>query len=109
MRAAYGKNVLNSFQQVGPGGVWISYTGQSPVGRSWCWSVNKNHADRLSIEETKHFHLDVMEDARKRNSSPSLARAKAYAENRYGIKHWRRNCLGDWVDANADLPEIRKR
>ena len=102
MSGATMKPVHNTHEQVGHGGVYITYAPAHSVfaGRARVHRVGYKTDPKPSIwyDYGNKAFLGKMED--------SVPEAKAWAGQRYGITKWRRNGMGDWVDANADLPPL---
>jgi hypothetical protein len=95
--------VHNTHEQVGLGGVYISYHAAS--GRS----VIPNRAVVVRVGYKTCPNAAWYDYGNKTfvgNRSASVPLAQEWASKRYGINMWRKNGVGDWVDAAAVLPPL---
>ena len=97
-------NPCNSHEQVGHGGIYIIY--HPAVSRSVM--PNKAAVIRVGFKTNPkgawYDHGNKSFIGKMRESVPL---AKAWAEERYGIKQWKRNGMGDWIDADAGFSLLR--
>lgn len=98
-------NPINTWEQVGKGGVYISFvadSGRRGVMPSRAHVVRPGYrtdpAAHWSDNGCKTF-VGKMTDA--------VQAAKAWAGARYGITAWKRNGMGDWINADAGLLPLR--
>lgn len=98
------RRIINTWDQVGPEGVYISraYIGHR-TSYFYGWQVVVRLGEKQGYAKTE-FPAFRDNDRGK----AALARAKAWAERKHGIKNWKRNALGEYVDADAGLPPLER-
>ena len=97
-------NPRNTYEQVGEGGVFITYMPREArrvlPNRAMVYRVGYKTAPKAPWYD--HGNKSFVGNMRE-----SVPAAKAWAEERYDIKAWRRNGMGDWVDAGAAYLPLR--
>ena len=100
----------NTWEQVGKDGVYISKhysVGRDPYFCGWqvvSTSHNTGTDEPWYNNGNKTFNAGSYEP--RQRGAGALEAAKAWAAEHYGIYRWKRNAVGDYVDADANLPPI---
>ena len=107
---------INTWEQVGHGGVFVTRyqtMGRNPSFAGWQvvrvgFDINQRPKEKRAWYENGTEKFSTYGDGPDRGKA-SLARAKAWAGERYRITKWHRNAVGDYVDADKNYPPLRPR
>ncbi len=101
------RNPINTNDQLAHGEVAITYH-RAPTGRMGYADCNKSVVWRKGFKtDPKGPHYNHGNKTFVGNRTESLPQAMAWAGERYGIKEWKRNGMGDYVDASKDYVPVR--
>lgn len=106
MKDEKSKLPINTWDQVGYGGVFITYQKAEP--RACMCSKTQVIRPGLMTDPNAAWY-DHGNKTFSGKMSVSVPAAKAWASKKYGIKKWKRNRMGDWIDADAKLLPLRPR
>lgn len=99
---------VNTHDQIGHGGVAVTYRPHQ-FGTPARWAVwrhgYKTDPDAAWYDHGNKTFSDF--DIRNHKDDPSLHEALVWASERYGIKRWMRNSMGDYVNADAGYYRLR--
>lgn len=95
---------INTWEQVGPGGVFVGYRAGSRgvVAGSYVVQVGEKTDPTGPWYNNGHKTFSGKRDE-------SLPLALAWASERFGIKNWRRNAMGDYIDADKQYAKLRRK
>ncbi len=102
-------NPRNSHDQVGRGGVYIHHVareGRTPFPSRWqvIRPGYKTDPNASWYDHGRKTFTHSGGDSKK----AAFAEAQAWAGNRYGIKNWKRNGVGDYINADASFAPIKR-
>ena len=105
-------NPINTYDQVGQGGVYVGKIYMPGRTSSVCgWAVFKIGFDIDPRAKEKRAWYDPkgawLFPSFTIGNKAALAAAQAAAGARFGITRWKRNGMGDYVDANAGYLPLR--
>ena len=95
----------NTWEQVNVGDVFITY--HPSQSRSPIPSYSAVHRKGYKTDPGAQWFYNGNK-AFSGKKKESLERAKAWAGERYGIKNWRRNSCGDWIDADKKYLPLKR-
>lgn len=101
--------IINTYNQIDEGDVFIAYQPEGPLVNGRCWYVvGKGFKTDPDSPWYAHGHksFPLKGDGRGWRGDPALDEAKAWAGEHYGITNWRKNGLGDYIDADKEYPDL---
>jgi hypothetical protein len=95
---------VNTWEQVGPGGVFVSYSPTQHRG-----SYAKTQVIQVGRKtDPKAPWYDNGNKSFVGQRKESLQPALDWASAQFGIKRWRRNSMGDYIDADKEYLPLRQ-